>query len=129
MKDGTDFMRFIRIADIEMPSTELVNSKIFNLWKDRDGWNGGWKHQGTKDGNSHTDYYRKNEDYALLEFLEKVCDTVNQGVVDAHAHHHRAAGHTGNDVCHADDHTAEKLIDQVFHGFLSFPKNSCFSLP
>lgn len=55
MKDGTDFMRFIRIADIEMPSTELVNSKIFNLWKDRDGWNGGWKHQGTKDGNSHTD--------------------------------------------------------------------------
>ena len=31
MKDGTDFMRFIRIGDVEMPSTILVNTKIFNL--------------------------------------------------------------------------------------------------
>ena len=28
MKDGTDLMRFIRVADIEMPSTVLVNTKI-----------------------------------------------------------------------------------------------------
>ena len=48
MKDGTDFMRFIRIADVEMPSTELVNSKIFNLCKENGEWNGGWKHGGAR---------------------------------------------------------------------------------
>ena len=44
MKDGTDLMRFIRIADIEMPSTALINTKIFNLRKDGSEWGGGWKH-------------------------------------------------------------------------------------
>ena len=44
MKDGTDLMRFIRIADIEMPSTTLVNTKIFNLRKEGAEWAGGWKH-------------------------------------------------------------------------------------
>lgn len=44
MKDGTDFMRFIHIGDIEMPSTILVNSKIFNLRKEGEEWRGGWKH-------------------------------------------------------------------------------------
>ena len=55
MKDGTDFMRFIHIGDIEMPSTILVNSKIFNLRKDNGTWYGGWKHRGTFNGDSHTD--------------------------------------------------------------------------
>lgn len=44
MKDGTDLMRFIRIADIEMPSTALINTKLFNLRKDGSEWSGGWKH-------------------------------------------------------------------------------------
>ena len=44
MNDGTDFMRFIRIADIEMPQTIFVNTKIFNLQKDGSQWSGGWKH-------------------------------------------------------------------------------------
>ncbi len=56
MKDGTDFMRFIRIGDVEMPSTILVNTKIFNLRGHGSDWQGGWKHRGTdKEGNSHTD--------------------------------------------------------------------------
>ena len=56
MKDGTDFMRFIRIGDVEMPSTVLVNTKIFNLRGHGSDWQGGWKHQSTdKEGNSHTD--------------------------------------------------------------------------
>lgn len=55
MKDGTDFMRFVRIADIEMPTTKLVNTKIFNLRKEGNSWYGGWKHGGTRDGDSHTD--------------------------------------------------------------------------
>lgn len=55
MKDGTDLMRFIRIADVEMPSTALVNTKIFNLRKEGTEWYGGWKHKGTSyDGNSNT---------------------------------------------------------------------------
>ena len=44
MKDGTDFMRFVRIADIEMPNTVLVNTKLFNLQKEGSEWTGGWKH-------------------------------------------------------------------------------------
>lgn len=56
LKDGTDFMRFIRIGDVEMPSTVLVNTKIFNLRGHASDWQGGWKHQSTdKEGNSHTD--------------------------------------------------------------------------
>lgn len=55
MKDGTDFMRFVRVADVEMPSTRLVNTKIFNLRKEGNSWYGGWKHGGTREGDSHTD--------------------------------------------------------------------------
>lgn len=43
MKDGTDFMRFVRIGDVEMPSTVLVNTKLFNLRKEGEEWLGGWK--------------------------------------------------------------------------------------
>ena len=43
MKDGTDFMRFVRIGDVEMPSTVLVNTKLFNLRKEDTEWLGGWK--------------------------------------------------------------------------------------
>jgi len=43
MKDGTDLMRFIRVGDIEMPTTYLVNTKLFNLRKDSNEWAGGWK--------------------------------------------------------------------------------------
>lgn len=43
MKDGTDFMRFVRIGDVEMPSTVLVNTKLFNLRKEGADWLGGWK--------------------------------------------------------------------------------------
>lgn len=43
MKDGTDFMRFVRIGDVEMTSTVLVNTKIFNLRKEGEEWLGGWK--------------------------------------------------------------------------------------
>lgn len=44
MKDGTDFMRFVRIGDVEMASTVLVNTKLFNLRKENEEWLGGWKH-------------------------------------------------------------------------------------
>ena len=43
MKDGTDFMRFVRIGDVEMSSTVLVNTKLFNLRKEGEEWLGGWK--------------------------------------------------------------------------------------
>ena len=58
MKDGTDLMRFIQIADVEMPSTILVNTKIFNLRKEGTEWFGGWKHGGTdREGDSHTNQH------------------------------------------------------------------------
>ncbi len=69
MKDGTDFMRFIRVGDIELPETILVNTKIFNLRKDGLEWLGGWKHRSTdRGGNSHTDeHYSPNGFNTLYE--------------------------------------------------------------
>lgn len=54
MNKGTDFMRFIRISDIEIPNdnhsstnpgTILVNTKLFNLQNNNSDneWQGGWK--------------------------------------------------------------------------------------
>ena len=63
MKDGTDLMRFIRIADIEMPKTILVNTKIFNLQKDGTQWSGGWKHAMSETNRS----YRPNGFNTLYE--------------------------------------------------------------
>ena len=44
MKDGSDFMRFVRVGDFEFENTCLVNTKIFNLQRRGQGWEGGWKH-------------------------------------------------------------------------------------
>lgn len=59
MKEGDVFTRFIHIGDIVMPSTGLVNTKIFNLqgseWQSSD-WAGGWKHKGGKSSKTTSDY-------------------------------------------------------------------------
>lgn len=44
MKDGTDFMRFVRVGDFEFEKTGLVATKIYNLHHDGRDWVGGWKH-------------------------------------------------------------------------------------
>jgi hypothetical protein len=41
---GDEFMRFIKLSDVEFKDTELVNTKIFNLRKAGNEWTGGWKH-------------------------------------------------------------------------------------
>ena len=56
MKDGTDFMRFIRVGDVEMPSTVLVNTKLFNLRKEGAEWLGGWKHQTNKTTEAYSSF-------------------------------------------------------------------------
>lgn len=43
--DGDEFMRFIKIADARFEITELVNTKIFNLYGTAPDFNGGWKHE------------------------------------------------------------------------------------
>lgn len=53
MDDGTDFMRFIKIGDFEMPDTILYNSKIFNLHIENGAWIGGWKHAKEKTTNRY----------------------------------------------------------------------------
>lgn len=50
-KNGSDFMRFLRIGDFDFSSTGLVNTKIYNLQGRGTSWEGGWKHAG-----SRTDY-------------------------------------------------------------------------
>lgn len=58
LNDGSDFMRFIRVGDIEFPhnSTELVNTKIFNLEGRQGNWSGGWKHKGGSDSETNTTF-------------------------------------------------------------------------
>ena len=46
MSDGSDFMRFVRVGDAAFDTTELVNTKIYNLIGGGNDWSGGWKHGG-----------------------------------------------------------------------------------
>ena len=77
MNKGTDFMRFIRISDIEIPNdnhapnnpgTILVNTKLFNLQNNNSNkeWRGGWKNG---QGNTTTEYH-KNQFNTLYECIE-----------------------------------------------------------
>ena len=66
LKDSTDFMRFLQIGDIELSSTILLNSKIFNLWKDDSDWLGGWKHA----RNSTNGNYNRNGFNTIYECAE-----------------------------------------------------------
>ena len=43
MNIGENFMRFIKFSDFDFLSTNLVNTKIFNLQSSDSGWRGGWK--------------------------------------------------------------------------------------
>ena len=57
MKDGSEFMRFIKVSDFDMPSTSLYNTKLFNLQTDNSGsWVGGWKHQSNRTTSKYTPY-------------------------------------------------------------------------
>ena len=72
MKDGSDFMRFIRVGDFEFParSTELVNTKIYNLEQSQRAWRGAWKHS-AHDTTSDFDEYGFNTIYECLPFGAK----------------------------------------------------------
>lgn len=50
MKNGTDFMRFVRVGDLEFAETCLINTKIYNLHNESGPWQGGWKHKGGANG-------------------------------------------------------------------------------
>lgn len=77
MNKGSDFMRFIRITDIEipknkkypnMPGTVLVNTKLFNLQNNEPDkkWHGGWKN-----GLDHTERdFHSDQFNTLYECIE-----------------------------------------------------------
>lgn len=50
--NGDEFMRFVKISDAHFEETVLVNTKIFNLFKTNNQWNGGWKHSFRNETNS-----------------------------------------------------------------------------
>jgi hypothetical protein len=45
---GDEFMRFIKVSDSGFDQLKLSNTKIFNLVKNGDNWEGGWKHGGNQ---------------------------------------------------------------------------------
>lgn len=65
MKNGSDFMRFIRIGDFEFEKTCLVNTKIYNLHQEGREWEGGWKH-GANNTNTSFDPIGFNTLYECL---------------------------------------------------------------
>ncbi|MFW6275328.1 MAG: type III-A CRISPR-associated RAMP protein Csm5, partial [bacterium] len=71
LNQGNDFMRFIQVSDSSTSNTELVNTKIFNLYKPDEDWIGGWKHG----GNNTDGQFRPvgfNTIYEILPIGEKV---------------------------------------------------------
>lgn len=48
VENGESFMRFLQIGDAHFSDSQLIYSKIYNLFKDRSTrtWKGGWKHKG-----------------------------------------------------------------------------------
>lgn len=54
IKDGANFMRFIKVSDFEFEETCLVNTKIYNLSMQNNEWQGCWKN--AANGNNSTDY-------------------------------------------------------------------------
>jgi hypothetical protein len=73
IKDGSDFMRFIRIGDAFFDETQLMQTKIFNLHQENStgGWEGGWKHafRGETDNRFRESGFVTT--YEVLETLEK----------------------------------------------------------
>ena len=81
MKDGTVFMRFIRVGDIEMPDTCLVNTKVFNLRKEGNKWAGGWKH----DKHETTGHFKQTGFNTLYECVPSGKQGYGSIVMAAHA--------------------------------------------
>jgi CRISPR type III-A-associated RAMP protein Csm5 len=54
--DGDEFMRFVKISDAQFEKTELVNTKIFNLFKEDENWQGGWKHKGERENETNSKF-------------------------------------------------------------------------
>jgi CRISPR/Cas system CSM-associated protein Csm5 (group 7 of RAMP superfamily) len=68
--DGDEFMRFIKISDAQFEKTELVNTKIFNLYGTAPNLNGGWKHSG-KNTNKNFEPSGFNTIYEVIKPGEK----------------------------------------------------------
>ena len=65
LRNGGDFMRFIRVGDFAFPitgSTQLTNTKIYNLHRENNEqpWLGGWKNK------KNTNKEFKNEDFNTI---------------------------------------------------------------
>lgn len=53
LKDGSDFMRFVKVTDFEMTETSVFNTKLFNLQGYGDEWHGAWKYDAHKSSNKY----------------------------------------------------------------------------
>ncbi len=53
---GNEFMRFVKISDAHFEDTELVNTKIFNLFGTNPNFRGGWKHNRNAQNSTTADF-------------------------------------------------------------------------
>ncbi len=67
--DGDEFMRFIKISDAAFEKTELINTKIFNLYGTASNLKGGWKHA-YRGNNSTTSDFRKTGFNTVYEVIK-----------------------------------------------------------
>ncbi len=75
---GDEFMRFVKLSDVEFAETQLVNTKIFNLKKSDSEWKGGWKHafKGNDATTEKFDATGFNTIYEVLMPGEKGCGSI-----------------------------------------------------
>lgn len=122
MKDGTDFMRFIRIADIEMPSTRLVNTKLFNLQRKGNEWTGGWKHAMNETKSQfHEDGFNTlyecevpgNKGIGTISLAGHLFEVLSSNTDKTITKEHKKRTLLGEDI-----HTLFKIINQVTREYL-----------
>ena len=110
MKTGDDFMRFIKIGDVEMKKTILANTKLFNLHTDEfNDWTGGWK-RGFKNTSDKFQATGFNTLYECVPPKEKGLGTV----IMAAAAFQQLLSKIGNATPHAGK--KKKLMEDGIHG-------------
>ncbi len=72
--EGDEFGRFFKVTDVSFDDTTLINSKVFNLTKNNDRFESGWKH-------AHKNNTKPNFDPTGFNTVYEVLDPEQKGML------------------------------------------------
>jgi hypothetical protein len=120
---GDEFMRFIKISDAQVDAnTELINTKIFNLYGRGSNYQGGWKHGSGNDTNGTFRHEGFNTIYEVLQpeargFLSISLSPDGFGAVGRHSLYEKKKklieGGVKEIFCIINEHTKEHLEKEI----------------